>query len=91
MFLGRVIGNAVVTAKDPGLKGFPLLLVQPLDHHLRLKGQPIIVVDRVGVGPGETVILETSREASFRLRLPLVPTDCSIVAKVDSSNVQEPT
>ncbi|MBI4869105.1 MAG: ethanolamine utilization protein EutN [Candidatus Wallbacteria bacterium] len=88
MFLGRVIGNVVVTAKDPGLHGFPLLLLQPLDHLGKPRGAPIIVLDRVGVGPGETVLLETSREASFKLRNPLVPTDCSIVARVDVSTVE---
>ncbi|MBI3890060.1 MAG: EutN/CcmL family microcompartment protein [Candidatus Wallbacteria bacterium] len=88
MFIGRVIGNVVVTAKDEGLQGFPLLLLQPLDHRGKAKGQPIVVLDRVGVGPGETVLLESSREASFKLRNALVPTDCSIVGKVDSMHVE---
>ena len=78
------MGNCVVTAKDDGLLGFPLLVVQPLDHLGKPKGHPLIALDRIGVGPGETVFLEVSREASFGLRTALVPTDCSIVGKVDS-------
>ena len=89
MFLGKVVGNAVVTAKDHGLEGYPLLVVQPLDHRGKSRGQPIIALDRIGVGPGETVFMEVSREASFGLRHPLVPTDCSIVAKVDSSTIED--
>ncbi len=87
MNLGRVVGNVVVSAKDEGLNGFPLLLVQPLTAYGEPKGQPIIVLDRIGVGPGETVMMETSREAAFALRHPLVPTDCSIVGKVDSMHL----
>jgi ethanolamine utilization protein EutN len=88
MFLGRVVGNAVVTVKSEGLHGFPLLVVQPLDHHQKPKGAPIIVLDRIGVGPGEVVMLETSREATLGLRHPLVPTDVAIVARVDSMLVE---
>ena len=89
MLLGRVIGNVVVSAKDEGLKGYPLLLVQPLTHRYENKGQPIVVLDRIGVGPGEVVMMETSREATFHLRSPLVPTDGSIVGKVDVMDIEE--
>lgn len=88
MYLGKVIGKAVVTAKDEGLHGFPLLVIQPLDQHQKPRGAPVIALDRIGVGPGEVVILETSREATFALRHPLVPTDVAIVARVDSMLVE---
>lgn len=87
MFFARVIGNVVTSVAEPGLKGYPLLLVQPLNPHRVPKGAPIIALDRVGVGPGEEVFCETSREAGLGLPQALVPTDASIVARVDSTRV----
>ena len=84
MFLGRVIGNVVATAKVETMEGFKLLLVQPLDHEEKPSGAPIVATDRVGVGPGELVFLEKSKEAILGLENPLVPSDASVVARVDS-------
>lgn len=89
MILAEVIGNVVAAAKDPGLVPLPLLLVQPLTHHGKPKGKPIIATDRIGVGPGELVFCEISKEAGLGLKKDLVPTDYSIVGKVDSSEIME--
>ncbi len=83
MYLGRIIGNVVASAKYETFEGFKLLLVQPLDRHQRPKGAPVVATDRIGVGPGELVFLEKSKEAILGLDNPLVPSDASIVAKVD--------
>ena len=87
MFLGRVMGRVVTSVADPGMHGLPLLIVQPLDPALNPKGAPIIVTDRVGVGTGEIVSCETSREAGLGLPNPLTPTDASIVARVDEVHI----
>jgi len=89
MFLGRVVGTLVASAKWPTLAGFKLLVVQPLDRHQRPKGAPIVATDRVGVGPGELVFLEKSKEAILGLPDPMVPSDASIVAKVDSMHFDD--
>ena len=84
MLLGRVIGNVVATAKVETMEGFKLLLIQPLDHAQKPNGAPIIATDRVGVGCGELIFWEKSKEAILGLPNPLVPSDASVVARVDS-------
>jgi len=88
MFFARVIGKVVTSLAYEGLKGFPLLLVQPLTPQREPKGRPIVALDRIGVGPGEEVFCETSCEAGLGLRVKLVPTDASIVARVDRVDLE---
>lgn len=86
MFLGKVVGTVVASAKSKGFEGFKLLLVQPLTAQEKPKGSPIVAIDRTGVGPGELVFLEKSTEAILGLDDLLVPSDASIVGRVDSMN-----
>lgn len=87
MQLGRIIGNVVCTIKSPSLEGKKLLLVQPLDRHGKDKGKPLVAVDSVGAGAGETIYWCRGREASFPF-LPLeVPTEATIVGIVDTVNI----
>lgn len=86
MFLGKVVGTVVATAKSEGFEGFKLLLVQPLTANKKPKGSPIVATDRIGVGPGELVFLEKSKEAILGLENLLVPSDASVVGRVDSMN-----
>jgi microcompartment protein CcmK/EutM len=83
MFFARVIGTVVTSVSDEGLRSFPLLLVQPLTPERQPKGKPVIATDRIGVGPGEEVVCETSKEAGLGLARELIPTDAAIVARVD--------
>ncbi len=58
MFLGRVMGNAVSTVKHPSMEGWKLLLVMALQADGRTpEGDPILVVDSVGAGRGEMVVI----------------------------------
>jgi ethanolamine utilization protein EutN len=58
MYLGRVMGNATATVKHPSMEGWKLLLVMALQADGRTpEGDPILVVDSVGAGRGETVII----------------------------------
>ena len=83
MMLARVIGNVVSTVKDPGLEGRKLLLIQPLTRDGRPKGRPVVGIDSVGAGFGETVYWCRGREASLAFTGE-VPSDCSIVGIVDT-------
>ena len=65
MLLGRVIGNVVCTMKNASLTGQRLLIVQPLDRNGRDKGRPIVALDSVGAGAGETIYWCRGKEASF--------------------------
>jgi ethanolamine utilization protein EutN len=84
VFLARVIGNVVATVKDPGLRNEKLLIIQPLTPDRRADGAPLIAVDGAGVGVGEEVFYVRGREASFTFLPKKVPTDISIVGKVDA-------
>jgi ethanolamine utilization protein EutN len=86
MLLGRIIGNVVCTMKDPALVGQKLLIVQPLDRKGRDRGRPIIALDAVGAGTGETIYWCRGKEASFPFLPTDLPTDATIVAIVDSVN-----
>lgn len=86
MLLGRIIGNIVCTMKDPVLNGHKLLIVQPLDRKGRDKGRPIIALDAVGAGAGETIYWCRGREASFPFLPAETPTEATIVGIVDSMN-----
>lgn len=65
MLTGRVIGRATATAKHPSLDGWRLLLVQTLDIQGKAEGFPELVIDELGCGKGDTVLL-TSDGAAVR-------------------------
>jgi ethanolamine utilization protein EutN len=83
MLLGRVIGNVVATAKDQSLEGIKLLLVQPIGRDGAAKGRPLVALDSVGAGAGETVYWCRGKEASFPFLPVEVPTEATIVGIVD--------
>lgn len=56
MFLARVIGTVWGTRKDSQITGFTLQIIQPIDRHRNTVGDPLVAVDTVGAGPGETVM-----------------------------------
>lgn len=87
MQLGRVIGNVVCTIKTPSLNGLKLLIVQPLDRNGRDKGRPLIALDSVGAGAGETIYWCRGREASFPFLPGEPPTEATIVGIVDTLNI----
>lgn len=85
MELARVIGRVWATAKDVKIEQTKLLLVQPLDFHLKDRGQPFVAAESVGAGAGEIVILARGREATFPFGLEpkAPPVDKCCVAIVD--------
>ncbi len=87
MLLGRVIGNVVCTMKDPALTGQKLLIVQPLDRKGRDHGRPVVALDAVGAGAGETIYWCRGKEASFPFLPVQLPAEATIVGIVDSVNI----
>lgn len=60
MLTGRVIGTATATVKHASMKGWKLLVVQPLAADGRSPdGDPVLAVDVLGAGRGERVILSS--------------------------------
>jgi ethanolamine utilization protein EutN len=87
MILGRVIGNVVATMKNASLEGQRLLLVQPIDRDGRDTGKPVVALDSVGAGAGETVYWCRGKEASFPFLPAEIPTEATIVGIVDAINI----
>ncbi|MCJ7435669.1 MAG: EutN/CcmL family microcompartment protein [Anaerolineales bacterium] len=89
MLLGRVRGTAICTIKYPDLKGMKLLVVQPLDKHLRPVGPMQVAVDVVMAGPDDLCVMVRSREAALALREhKFVPVDLALVGIVDQLDVR---
>jgi len=84
MQLARVIGTVVATVKNESLAGRTLLVIQTLNKDLKPQGKPMVAVDSVGAGIGELVFWCRGKEASFPFKREDTPTDCTIVAIVDS-------
>jgi ethanolamine utilization protein EutN len=57
MQLGRVVGQAVSTVKHPSMRGWRLLVVQPLGADGQADGEPLLAIDSLGAGPAHRVIL----------------------------------
>ncbi len=58
MYLAKVMGKATSTLKHPSMEGTKLLLVMALQADGRsIEGDPILVVDKLGAGLGEMVMI----------------------------------
>ena len=86
MFLGKVIGNVWATRKYETLKSFKMLFVQPINANYEEVGDPLVAIDTVGAGTGETIFYITASEAVIPLPVDMAPVDASIVGIVDTIN-----
>jgi len=60
MQLGLVVGTATATTRHPSMRGWKLLVVQPLlADNRRPDGDPQLAVDNLGAGVGETVLISS--------------------------------
>ena len=87
MYFARVIGTIWATRKDENLKSFKLQFIQPINARRESAGEPLVAVDTVGAGPGETVMYVTAREATIPLPVEMAPVDASIVGIIDRIDV----
>ena len=84
MELAKVVGTVVATRKDETLLGKKLLLVQPLDPCLALRGNARVMVDTAGAGVGELVLFVTGAAARNAVRNREAAVDGAVVGIVDS-------
>ena len=89
MQVARVVGDVVITRKDPALHGVTLLILQPLGRDREPAGLTLVAADSVGAGVGETVFFVRGREASFPFLPAEVPVDAGIVGIVDRWDFDE--
>lgn len=89
MIFGRVRGTAVCTIKYPGIEGIKLLVVQPLDRHMKPVGGLQVACDVVQAGPGDLCMMVRSREAALAMPdIQFVPVDLALVGIVDDLEVR---
>jgi ethanolamine utilization protein EutN len=97
MFLAKVTGTVVATQKVASMTGRKLLTVEPLRvdpqqrDRLVSTGRTFVVVDAVGAGQGEMVLIVQGSSARLTPETEKLPVDCAIIGIVDSVNVQNRT
>lgn len=64
MQLGKVIGHATATIKHPSMVGLRLAIVQMLGAARKPEGDPVVAVDKLGSGIGQTVVLNSDGKAA---------------------------
>lgn len=91
--LARVIGQVVSTVKNTSFDGLTMLVVQDLDDTALADGQlePAIgrgtvysVVDPLGAGVEEIVVVAQGSAAVYAMRPRDVPTDATVIGIVDT-------
>ena len=94
MFVARVTGSVVSTQKVRSMTGHKLLLVEPLrvDPATRGKlvgtGRSFVVVDTVGAGLDEMVLIVQGSSARLTPETEKLPVDATIIGIVDTVNVE---
>ncbi|HEX9751479.1 MAG TPA: EutN/CcmL family microcompartment protein [candidate division Zixibacteria bacterium] len=82
MDIVTVIGTVVASQKVSTLEGYKLLLV--LDESGSDSAQPVVALDTVGAGAGETVLLVRGSSARAVAGLTDSPVDAVIVGIIDT-------
>lgn len=94
MFLARVTGSVVATQKVASMIGQKLLTVDPLrvdekdGGKLKATGRTFVVVDPVGAGEGQVVLIVQGSSARFTPETKPLPIDAAIIGIVDTVQVQ---
>ena len=89
MLLGKIIGTVVATRKDPRLVSSKLLIVRPMDTSGKVDGNPLVAVDTVDAGVGETVLVVSGSSARMASGLKDCPVDAAIIGIVDEIEVPQ--
>ena len=89
MFIGKVTGTVVATQKIATVVGKKLLLVEAMTVKgepatLQSTGRVAIVVDTVGAGEGELVIVTQGSSARLTNMTSDVPTDAVVIGIIDA-------
>ena len=68
MLVGEVIGRAISTVKHSSMEGTKLLVIQPrMSDGESADGDPLVAVDAVGAGMGETVMITSDGRGARQL------------------------
>lgn len=90
MWIGVVVGTVVSTRKDERLVGFKLLAVRPLDLTGQGRNEGCkVVVDRIGAGVGERVLVVGGSSARSAAGSREAPVDQAVVGIIDNVDLDE--
>ena len=89
MFLARIEGTVVATAKHPTLEGCRFLVAQRLEADGSAGAEPIAVVDWLGAARGATVLISTDGDIARERLGNTTPARMVVVGIVES--LQPPT
>jgi ethanolamine utilization protein EutN len=93
MFVARVTGSVVSTHKVKSMTGHKLLMVEPLrvDPGTRKglvgTGRSFVVVDTVGAGEGEMVLIVQGSSARLTPETEKLPVDAAVIGIVDTVHI----
>ncbi len=93
MFLAKVTGSVIATQKVASMVGQKLLIVEPLRvdekdaGKLKSTGRTFVVVDTVGAGEGEMVLIVQGSSARFTPETKTLPIDAAIIGIVDEVQI----
>ena len=89
MIIGKIIGNVWATRKNDDLSGCKLMIVEPIEYKNHTKMYPIVAVDIIGGGVGETVLVTSGSSARISVGNGKAPIDHVIVGIVDKVDLAE--
>jgi len=84
MDIAKVVGNVTSVSKMEQLKPVKLFVVHILGSDFSKTGKYTVAVDTIGVGYGDHVLITTGSAAKMTAVTKEVPTDTSIVARIDT-------
>lgn len=86
MRIGRVIGSATATAKHASMQATKLLVIQPQLVSGGPDGDPVLAVDLVGAGTGQSVMISSDgRGAREFLKVDATPIRWTIIGIEDEN------
>lgn len=93
MFIARVTGSLVATQKTPSMTGHKLLLVEPYrvddaKGTLAPTGRSFVVVDTLGAGLNEMVLVCQGSSARLTPETEKLPIDAVVIGLVDTVDVR---
>ena len=94
MFVAKVTGSVVATQKVAAMIGHKLLLVEPyrVDETARDRlvstGRTFVVVDSLGAGLGEMVLICQGSSARLTPETEKLPVDAVVIGLVDTVDVE---
>jgi ethanolamine utilization protein EutN len=89
MFLARIEGTLVATVKHPTLDGCRFLIAQRLESDGSAGVEPIAIIDWLGAGSGDTVLVSTDGDIARGRLGNTTPARMVVVGIVDAGSTRK--